>query len=184
VDGCNRQNLEIAVVPSVLSSSHTRISKEMYELIAQKLFQDTCRSQYKTMSLEKRYPEMCAHVERGFHFGIDQHYNVAEAFFKAVTNNSAMSSVERNAFLLHRSLRRYKEDNLIRFTVRVKNPQITSIDHTLKMSSIALIAHVGGLIGLIAGFSITSLFELLFHSCALGFGRFNPVDEKTGGGRG
>ncbi len=179
MEGCEKINLDTKVMLMPLSLANNRIEKQLFDLMADKLLKTTCTNPYKRTTLEERYLHLCDILQRTVMYGINPHYDVEEETSRLILEDDRRENrtqLEKYEYDLVRLLHKYKRENIIKFKIRIGSPEVNIVEHELKMSSLDLIATVGGLIGLMVGFSITSLFELLFHCCALGYGRINPTD--------
>ena len=57
----------------------------------------------------------------------------------------------------------YAKKNLAVVNVYIKDPVVTRIKRDQKIPIIAFVANTGGLLGLCMGFSLVSVFEILYH---------------------
>ncbi len=181
MEGCNKVDIKSTVLPMEFVPANNKLEQEVFDIVSQKLMKHTCKHRTKKIALESDYENFCNILDRTVMYGINAHYDLSSETYRLILeegsrNNTQRKQLEKYEFELFRYLFKYRRENIINFKVRLGRPEITKIEHELKMSSLDLIATVGGLIGLMVGFSITSLFELLFHCCALGYGRINPKD--------
>ena len=66
-------------------------------------------------------------------------------------------------FSLEENIFRYAKHNLAVVNVYIKDPVVTRILRDQKIPIIAFVANTGGLLGLCMGFSLVSLFEIVYH---------------------
>ena len=66
-------------------------------------------------------------------------------------------------FSLEEIIFRYAKHNLAVVNVYIKDPVVTRILRDQKIPIIAFVANTGGLLGLCMGFSLVSLFEIVYH---------------------
>ena len=57
----------------------------------------------------------------------------------------------------------YAKKNLAVVNVYIKDPVVTRIKRDQKIPVIAFVANTGGLLGLCMGFSLVSVFEIVYH---------------------
>ena len=69
----------------------------------------------------------------------------------------------RFLFSLEEDIFRYAKHNLAVVNVYIKDPVVTRILRDQKIPIIAFVANTGGLLGLCMGFSLVSLFEIVYH---------------------
>ena len=66
-------------------------------------------------------------------------------------------------FSLEEDIFDYAKQNLAVVNVYIKDPVVTRILRDQKIPIIAFVANTGGLLGLCMGFSLVSLFEIVYH---------------------
>ena len=66
-------------------------------------------------------------------------------------------------FSLEEKIFEYAKQNLAVVNVYIKDPVVTRILRDQKIPIIAFVANTGGLLGLCMGFSLVSLFEIVYH---------------------
>ena len=66
-------------------------------------------------------------------------------------------------YSLEEDIFRYAKHNLAVVNVYIKDPVVTRILRDQKIPIIAFVANTGGLLGLCMGFSLVSLFEIVYH---------------------
>ena len=66
-------------------------------------------------------------------------------------------------FRIEEDIFQYAKKNLAVVNVYIKDPVVTRIKRDQKIPIIAFVANTGGLLGLCMGFSLVSVFEILYH---------------------
>ena len=66
-------------------------------------------------------------------------------------------------FSLEEDIFQYAKHNLAVVNVYIKDPVVTRILRDQKIPIIAFVANTGGLLGLCMGFSLVSVFEIIYH---------------------
>ena len=56
-------------------------------------------------------------------------------------------------------------DNLVEVGIFLRDPFYVKIEREMRISQLANMSNIGGLLGLILGFSFISVIELLYHVC-------------------
>ena len=64
---------------------------------------------------------------------------------------------------LEEDIFQYAKHNLAVVNVYIKDPVVTRISRDQKIPIIAFVANTGGLLGLCMGFSLVSVFEIVYH---------------------
>ena len=67
------------------------------------------------------------------------------------------------AYRIEEDIFRYAKKNLAVVNVYIKDPVVTRIKRDQKIPVIAFVANTGGLLGLCMGFSLVSVFEIVYH---------------------
>ena len=69
------------------------------------------------------------------------------------------------SYSLEEDIFQYAKQNLAVVNVYIKDPVVTRILRDEKIPVIAFVANTGGLLGLCMGFSLVSVFEIVYHAC-------------------
>ena len=123
--------------------------------------QGTCKSNKATFLLNY-YPYLCLYIE------------YAEEIFGPNVCVEHDGTIKWNRDMMHEisddlkdglesELKHYAHENLIVVKLEAKDFTLTQILKDEKTSQIAYIANAGGLLGLCAGISIGSIFEMIYH---------------------
>ena len=76
--------------------------------------------------------------------------------YHVIKHPFSFSSLEEDIF-------QYAKQNLAVVNVYIKDPVVTRILRDQKIPIIAFVANTGGLLGLCMGFSLVSVFEIVYH---------------------
>ena len=123
----------------------------------------TCHSE-KEVFLVAKFPTVCKNI-KSFSEKIRMELNVSiceDMRWDHVRrwgfrrNDEEMRNLEDDIF-------QYAKKNLAVVNVYIKDPVVTRIMRDQKIPVIAFVANTGGLLGLCMGFSLVSLFEILYH---------------------
>ena len=88
-------------------------------------------------------------------------------------NNSDIKALEEDIF-------KYAKKNLAVVNVYIKDPVVTRILRDQKIPIIAFVANTGGLLGLCMGFSLVSVFEVVYHILGAGHKWWNKRLREGG----
>ncbi len=133
--------------------------KKEFCTTASHLYQETCKNEQRRHLVTIYYPHLCDVLE-----------DYSKAFNKVSTCKNWPWSFFKNGFgwqnqTLEREVTHYAKGNLIYVIYFIQSPYMTLIKRDIEMTLTDFVSNTGGLLGLFLGFSVISLFELIFWAC-------------------
>ena len=151
---CRTQKNELIYSEAQFPPKRDFLPQKQACIFASHLFQVTCASEERKFFLEEHYPNLCKVLEK--HSVLFNN----ESSCKNWPDN--MLSMGPPDSVLEMELSSYAQENLINAKYFIQSPFITVIKRDVQMSLTNFVSNTGGLLGLYFGFSIISLFELIF----------------------
>ncbi len=162
LSACKDQINHVAVTSSDFPNRETFVRRDEFCLTVAKLWR-TCESKKKVF-LEAKFPKVCKALakvkERAQPAGVsvcgsDLRWDPIRLW--------GFSPTDADVINLEEIVFQYAKHNLAVVNVYIKDPVVTSIQRDQKIPIIGFVANTGGLLGLCMGFSLVSVFELLYH---------------------
>jgi hypothetical protein len=173
LSACDDQVNSVSVTSSDFPNRETFVRREEFCLTLLKL-RKTCSSP-KRAFLVAKLPTVCDNIER-----------IVSRIAQGVRNASSYESPaavpivctdlewdpvriygfqreDRDLVDMEEDIFVYAKKNLAVVNVYIKDPVVTRILRDQKIPVIAFVANTGGLLGLCMGFSLVSVFEVLYH---------------------
>ena len=161
LSACDDQINSVSVTSSDFPNRETFVRREEFCLTLTKLTK-TCASEKKEFLVNK-FPNVCVNI--------DQLMVRLDSLGMVLCENLRWDPVRLWNFsrndtgikLLEEDIFYYAKMNLAVVNVYIKDPVVTRIMRDQKIPIIAFVANTGGLLGLCMGFSLVSVFEVLYH---------------------
>ena len=162
LSACNDQINNVGVTSSDFPNRETFVKREEFCITLTKLNR-TCHSE-KAAFLIAKFPTVCNNIQRFSEIIMakmnlplckDLRWDMIRRW-GVTLNSSNLKDLEEDIF-------QYAKKNLAVVNVYIKDPVVTRIMRDQKIPVIAFVANTGGLLGLCMGFSLVSLFEILYH---------------------
>lgn len=149
----------VSVTSSNYPNRETFVHRDDFCILINKLIK-TCKTK-KHYILQNYYPNICEII-----------YTVKtnaskEAMCKEMIWSPAKMGYQLNDVRIQNledMLYIYAKNNLVMVNVYIKEPVVTEIYRDEKTAVIHFVAYTGGLLGLCMGFSLVSLFEIIYYS--------------------
>ena len=149
----------MSVTSSNYPNRETFVHRDDFCILVEKLIK-TCKRK-KHYVLQKYYPDMCDYI-----------YMVKTNATKEPMCKDMIWSPVRMGYSMHDvriqnledMLYIYAKNNLVMVNVYIKEPVVTEIYRDEKTPVINFVAYTGGLLGLCMGFSLVSLFEIIYYT--------------------
>lgn len=152
---CKHQDNSVSMTTAKFPPNDNFVYKKYFCEVASHVLQMTCRDEFKAFLLNSKYPELCLVLEdHDSYFGNNTSCKHWPQVY--LNENSHLNKT------LIKELLAYGQDNLALVKIFFQSPYLTKIKRDVEMSLTDFIANTGGLLGLYLGFSIISLFELVF----------------------
>jgi len=162
LSACTDQINNVGVTSSDFPNRETFVKREEFCITLMKL-KRTCQSEKAAFLIEK-FPSVCQNIQtvmlktkEALNISLcdDMRWDRVRRW-DSLQNSSAMRNLEEDIF-------QYAKKNLAVVNVYIKEPVVTKIMRDQKIPVIAFVANTGGLLGLCMGFSLVSVFEIIYH---------------------
>jgi len=157
---CEDQTNLVSVTSSSFPNRETFVRRDEFCLVMEKL-KRTCNS-VKYEMVKSKFPRLCQSIQ--------EVQNVSLAMNKDICwmkkwNPSlvGLNSTDPRIVELEDQLFIYAKHNLAVVNIYIKEPVVTRILRDQKIPIISFVANTGGLLGLCMGFSLVSLFEIIYY---------------------
>lgn len=168
MSACDDQINNVGVTSSDFPNRETFVKRDEFCITLKKLNR-TCHSE-KAVFLTNKFPDVCANIAR-----ISERLQVNPRLPReqqALCDDFRWNPVrfwgfqpkDPDIFRLEEDIFQYAKKNLAVVNVYIKDPVVTRIMRDQKIPVIAFVANTGGLLGLCMGFSLVSVFEILYHA--------------------
>ncbi len=151
---CERQS-ETAMFSSALFPVESAFSQHQFFCLALEKINKICQNPYRAKAFEEAYAQIGIKCNDIFNASI-----TAKICSKNNRPNATMIKGNPN---VTNFLYKYARKNLAVMRVFIKDPFHLLIRRDEQMSMISFLANAGGLLGLCMGFSLVSIFEIVYH---------------------
>ena len=152
---CDSQNNDYLISSTSYPQKNMFFPQHNFCRVASHILQITCKYKARRYFLELEYPSLCQtlrHFDEFFGENSSCHDWPQNYFEK----NSKINETLKNEMF------KYGEENLALMYIYFQSPHLTKIMRNIDVTFVNYIANTGGLLGLFLGFSVISLFELLY----------------------
>ena len=132
LSNCQDQRFSVSLTQASYPNSHSFVHTKEYKLVHNKLLWSCLGDRNAT--LQRAYPTLCTTL-------LDKAENLTE---------------------IEKEVVRYTKDNIAKVNIFLKDPFVQKIVREEKISQIAFVGTVGGLLGLFLGFSFISSLEIFY----------------------
>lgn len=163
LSACYDQINHVSVTSSDFPNRETFVRREEFCLALQKLNR-TCNSEKRTFLIAK-FPTVCQNIRIVFQrvSDIGENSSLCRALKWDPVRLWDFNRTDPDIARLEEDIFHYAKQNLAVVNVYIKDPVVTQIMRDEKIPVIAFVANTGGLLGLCMGFSLVSVFEVLYH---------------------
>jgi len=158
---CEDQTNSVSVTSSSFPNSETFVRREEFCLVVKKL-ERTCKSMKYEM-IVKKFPKLCEAIKSVQDGLAEQDKKKFCQNHKWDPSSLGFNSSDKRILELEKALFDYSKHNLAVVNIYIKEPVVTRILRDQKIPIISFVANTGGLLGLCMGFSLVSLFEIIYH---------------------
>ncbi|TRY72690.1 hypothetical protein TCAL_05397 [Tigriopus californicus] len=163
LSACYDQINHVSVTSSDFPNRETFVRREEFCLALQKLNR-TCNSEKRAFLIAK-FPTVCHNIRVVFQrvSDIGENGSLCRALKWDPVRLWDFNRTDADIARLEDDIFQYAKQNLAVVNVYIKDPVVTQIMRDEKIPVIAFVANTGGLLGLCMGFSLVSVFEVLYH---------------------
>ena len=158
LDACSDQLNKLTITSRRFPNKHTFVDKDTFCLLFLRL-NTSCHSE-KAPFLTQEYPNICSNINQTL-FSLSEGPPCAHDLKWPTENLSTLNQTLSNQ--LERDFYQYAKKNMMILNVFINELTVTQILKDEKISTISFIANTGGLLGLCMGFSLITIFELIYH---------------------
>ena len=161
LSACEDQINSVGVTSSDFPNRETFVRRQEFCLTLLKLVR-TCSSE-KRLFLVSKFPTVCVNIDRVLARLSETNYSLCRGLQWDPVRLWNFSQADEDVIRLEEEIFQYAKQNLAVVNVYIKDPVVTRIMRDQKIPIIAFVANTGGLLGLCMGFSLVSVFEVLYH---------------------